>query len=115
VDGGQGANQACGRSQFFEGQIGLFSQQRPELVMVAGANARFAAGAVMLGADVAEAAALLEELLDHAQRNPETTGHRLAVAFLSVIGGQDPFPQIQGDGFHAPSLPQPKHYGYSFI
>jgi hypothetical protein len=60
-------------------------------------------------------ATLLEELLDHAQRNPETPGYLLAGALVGVVGGQNPFPQIQGNGFHAPSLPHPKQYGYSFV
>jgi hypothetical protein len=115
VDGGQGAGQTRGGPQFLEGKIGLFIQQRPQLVMMAGDNAGFASRAVMLGADVAEAAALLEELLDHAQRNPETAGHLFAGVLVVIIGGQNPFSQIQGDGFHAPSLPHPKQNGYSFI
>jgi hypothetical protein len=69
----------------------------------------------MLGADVAETPALLEQLLDHAQRNPETAGHLLAGALIGVIGGQYSFSQIQGNGSHAPSLPHLKHCGYSFI
>ncbi len=82
---------------------------------MAGDNAGLAAGAVMLGAEVAEATALLEELLDQTQRNPETAGHHFAGTLVVVVGGQYPFPQIQGDGFHAPSLPYPGQNGYSFI
>ena len=115
VDGGQGAGQPRGGTQFLEGQIGLFSQQCPQLVLMAGDNAGLAARAVMLGAEVAQAMALLEEFLDHAQRNPETTSHRLASALVGVVSGQNPFPQIQGDGFHAASLPQPKRNGCSFV
>jgi hypothetical protein len=115
VDGGQGAGQTGSGPQFLERQIGRFIQQPPQLVMMAGDNAGLASRAVMLSADVAEAAALLEEFLDQAQRNPETAGHLLARALLSVVSSQNPFPQIQGDGFHAPSLPHPKQNGYGFI
>ena len=115
MDGGQSAGQTRGGTQFLEGQIGLFRQQRSQLVLMAGDNAGLAARAVMLGPEVAEAAALLEELLDHAQRNPESAGHLLTSAPVVIVGRQNPFPQIQGDGFHAPSLPHPKPYGYSFV
>ena len=60
MDGGQGAGWTGGSTQFLEGQIGLFIQQRLQLVLMAGDNARLAARAVVLGPDVAEAAALLE-------------------------------------------------------
>jgi hypothetical protein len=115
VDGGQSAGQTRGGPQFLEGQIGLFRQQRSQLVLMAGDNTGLAARAVMLGPNVAQAAALLEELLDHAQRNPEPGRHRLTGAPVVIVGRQNPFPQIQGDGLHAPSLPYPKSYGYSFI
>jgi len=88
---------------------GFSSQQCPQLVLMAGDNAGLAARAVMLGAEVAEPATLLEELFDQAQRNPEPPGHRLAGARVIVVGGQYPFPQIQGDGFHASTRHIPNH------
>ena len=88
VDGRQGAGQTRGGTQFLEGQVGLFSQQRPQLVLMAGDDAGFAARAVMLGADVAKAAALLEELLDQAQRNPVTAGLLLTGALIGIVSGQ---------------------------
>jgi len=115
VDGGQRAGQPRGGPQFLEGQIGLFRQQCPQLVLMTGDNAGLAARAVMLGAEVAKAAALLEELLDQTQRHPETAGHRLAGVLVGVIGGQNPFAQIQGDGLHPSSLPPLKPNGYGFI
>jgi len=69
VDGGQRAGQPRGGPQFLEGQIGLFRQQCPQLALMTGDNAGLAARAVMLGADVAKAAALLEELLNQTQGN----------------------------------------------
>ena len=45
--------------------------------------------------DVAGAPALLQELLDHAQGNPETMGNLVARALIVVVGSQDSFTQIQ--------------------
>ena len=49
--GRQGADQTRGGPQFLEGQIGLFSQQRPQLVLMAGDNAGLAARPVMVGTE----------------------------------------------------------------
>jgi hypothetical protein len=94
VNGGQGAGQPGGGTQFLKGQVGLFRQQGPQLVLMAGDDARLAAGTVMLGAEIANPPPLLEELLDHPERNPETPGHRLTGVFVGVVGGQNPFAQI---------------------
>lgn len=115
MDGGQRAVQPRGGTQFLEGQSGLLVEQRLELVLLPGDRAGLAAGAVMLRTHVARASSLLQELLDHAQRNPKATSHRLAGALARVIGGQNPFPQIQRDAFHARSLPQPRTNGYIII
>jgi hypothetical protein len=115
VDGWQGALQACGNAQLLEGEIGLFVQQHPELALVAGDNTRLPSRTVMLRAHVAQASPLLQELLNHAQRHPETAGHRFAAALTGVIGSQNPFPQIQGDCLHPSSLPFLKPSGYSLI
>ena len=115
VDGGQGAGQPRGGTEFPEGQVGLLGQQRPELLLMVGDNAGLGAGAVVLGADVADLAALLEELLDHAQRNPETAGHLLAAALVGVVGRQDQFAEIQRDGLHPKGLPNSKQNGYVFV
>ena len=115
MNGRQRAVQARRCPQFLEGQIGLLLNQRPELVLLPGNMAGLATGAVVLRTHVAEAAALLEELLDHAQGNPETTRHRLPGAFASVVGSQNPFTQIQGDSLHLLSLPPEEPNGYDFI
>jgi hypothetical protein len=47
------------------------------------------------GADVAGVPALLQQLLDHAQGDPETMGDLGARPLIVVIGGQDSFTQIQ--------------------
>ena len=115
VDGREGATQARDDAQLLEGQIGFLVQQCPELMLVAGHNAGFASGTVRLRPHVTKASPLLQELLNHAQRHPEPAGHLLACALVSVIGRQNPFTQIKGNGFHAPRLPYSKINGYSFI
>jgi hypothetical protein len=92
VDGWQGALEARRRPQFLEGQIGLLLDQGAQLVLRAGDRAGRAAGAMVLGAHILEAAALLQEFLDHAQRNPKPLRHCLPGALPSVVGGQNPFP-----------------------
>jgi hypothetical protein len=115
VDGGQSAGQPSGGTEFLEGQVRLVGQQRPQLVLMAGDNTGLAARAMMLWANVAETAALLEQLLDQAQGDPKLTGDRRASILVSIVSCQNPFPQIQGDGFHPKSLPHPKQYGYGFV
>jgi hypothetical protein len=39
--------------------------------------------------------ALLQQLLDHTQRNPVTIRDFLPAALLIVVGSHDPFPQVQ--------------------
>ena len=86
-----------------------------KVVLLTGNMAGLATGTMVLRTRVAEAAALLEELLDHAQGNPEAACHRLAGAFARGIGRQNPFAQIQGEGLHLPSLPRQSPNGYSFV
>ena len=86
-----------------------------KLVLLPGNMAGLATRTMVLRTHVADAAALLEELLDHAQGNPEAACHRLPGAFARVIGRQNPFPQVQGEGLHFPSLPWQAPNGYSII
>jgi len=94
MDGGQGAGQTRGGPQFLEGQIGLFRQQRAQLVLMTGDDAGLAAGTMVLGAEVADSTALLKELLDQAQRNPKTAGDLRARVPVSIVGRQNPFAQV---------------------
>ena len=59
-------------------------------------NLGFASGEVVARREVAGMTPLLEEFLDHAQRNPKALSNFVASAFASVVGGQNPFPKIQG-------------------
>ena len=52
---------------------------------------------------------------NHPQRNPEPAGHCFAAALVGVIGGQNPFSQIKGDGLHPRRRPPPITNGYRLI
>jgi hypothetical protein len=115
MDGRERAGQPSGGAQFLEGQVGLAGQQCPHLLPVTGHDAGFAARTMVLGAEVTNPAALLEELFDHPNGYPEAASHRLPRFLALIVSRQYPFAQIQRNGFHAPSLPYPRHNGYSFI
>ena len=115
MDGLDGAFQGEPDTDFLKREIGLFLQEEAHVAAMAVENDRLATAAVMTGGNITGMTALLEELLDHAQRNPESVGHLLAGALVGVVGGQNPFPQIHRDGLHAPSLPRLRPNGYSFI
>ena len=89
-------------------------QQRAYLAAVGGDNHRFAPTEAIPGSNVSGAATLLQEFLDHAQRDPKTAGHLGPGALRVVIGGKDSFTQIQREGSHAQSLPHPPNNGYNF-
>lgn len=97
MDGLDRASQSHGLPQFRQGQIGLLAQQRAHLAMMRGQDGGLAAGTMMLGSDVTEAAALLQEFLDHAQRNFVTAGYFLPIAFLLIIRSEDSLAQVQGE------------------
>jgi hypothetical protein len=62
---------------------------------VGGNNHRLAPGKVVPWSDVAGAPTLLQELLDHAQRDPKTMGHLGASALSVVVARKDSFTEIQ--------------------
>ncbi len=115
MDGGQRAVQSRGHAQFLEGQVGLFMQQHAQLLPMMVEDPGLAAGTMVLGAEVANPAALLEQFLNEAQRDAETAGHRLPGIFPLVVSRQNPLAQIQRNGRHAPSLTDPPKNGYSFV
>ena len=92
MNGRKSALEAQLLAQFFQGHIRLFGQQSRHLQSMGLQNDRLATRAVMLWADVAALATLLDKLLNHAQRNLETVCDFLACAFLAVIGTKDSFP-----------------------
>jgi hypothetical protein len=97
VNGLQRAFQFKVLAQLFEREVRPFGKQHTDLLAVFRLDLRLAPSVVMPGANQAGLPALLEKLFDHAQRNSEAPGNVVAGSFLSVVGTQDAFPQIQGD------------------
>ena len=62
MDRGQRAVQLGGCPQFLERQVGLVIQQPSQLVLMAGDDAGLAAGAMMLGPEIAEATAFVGQM-----------------------------------------------------
>jgi hypothetical protein len=91
MDSRERAVQARRRAQFLEGSIRFLLDQGPELLLLPGDRAGRATGPMVLGAQVPKASALLQELLDHAQRNPKPMSDRLPGALPGVVGGHNPF------------------------
>jgi hypothetical protein len=85
VDGGQGAGQPHGLSQLRQGQIGPSGQQPLKTLPVVVQDLGLAPGPVVLGTDVPGVPALLEELLDHAQRHAKAHRDLRAGAFAGVL------------------------------
>jgi hypothetical protein len=83
--------------------------------LVGAHNHRLAPGKVMPGRAVAGAPPLLQQLLNHAQRDPETVGNLGASAFLAVIGKKNAFTEIHGERSPSATLPHPIYYGYTFV
>jgi hypothetical protein len=94
VDRLQGTLQPCRRPQFFQGQIVLPRQQHPKLAPVAGHNHRLATGEAVPRGEVTGAPTLLQEFLDHAQRDAKTVGDLQAHTLIVIVGSQDSFPQV---------------------
>ena len=67
-------------------------------------KAGVAAGTMVLGAEVANPAALLEKLLDHPNENPEAAGYGLPRLLALIVIRPYPFAQVQRNRLHAPSL-----------
>ena len=96
MNGRQRAVQSRSLAQFGQSQIRLVFEQRSHPLPMGGDDQRLAPGITMARGDVAGAAALLEELLDHAQGDAIAPGDIFPGAFVTVVRGQNPFPQIQG-------------------
>ena len=95
MDGRQGAVKPHGLAQLRQGQVRLLPQQNAHLLLMRGHKAGFGTGKTVAWRNVPRSPALLQELLDQAEGNPETPGNLLAVALFLIVRGQDTFPQIQ--------------------
>jgi len=107
IDGLQRTPKAGRRPQLLQGEIALLGQQSTQLSLVGVHNHRLAPGKVMPGRDVAGAPPLLQQLLNHAQRDPETVRNLGASPFLAVIGKKNTFTEIQGERSHESKLTRP--------
>ena len=103
MDSLDGAIQADPGADFLQSQIRLLGEQRTHFAAVGIKDDGFASATVMLGGDIAPAVtALLEELFDHAKRDLVAAGDLIPRSFAAVVGGQDEFAQIHGEGCHRP-------------
>jgi len=115
MDRRQRAVQSHGHAQFLQGQVRLAPEQHAHLLVMGRQDPWLASGVVVAWSDLAGPPTLLEELFDHAQGDAVTVSNLCTGAFLMVVGGQDPFPQIQRQSSHAETMPQTSPSGYSFI
>jgi hypothetical protein len=95
MEGGQRTLQSQAGPQFLEGQVGLLAQPSPHLAPMGRQDHRLATGETMARANVSGSPALLQELLDHAQRNPVTAANLLSSPLFLIIGSQYSLAQIQ--------------------
>lgn len=116
MDGGQRALEAQHSAQLGQGEVGFPGQARAHPLAVPGQEPGLAPGSVVLRPQIAgQAHALAEKLFDHAQGDAENFGDFRARAAAFVVGGQDAFPQVEGQGVHATTLPPSPPCGYSVI
>jgi len=95
MDGGQRTVQSQAGPQLLQGQVGLLAQQSPHLAPMSRQDHRLAPGETVARANFPGAPALLQELLDHAQRNPITAANLLSGPLFLIIGSQYSLAQIQ--------------------
>jgi hypothetical protein len=68
-------------------------------------NLGLAPGKMVARSNVARAASLLEQLLNHAKRNPKAMSHLFTATFTRIVSGQYPLPQIHRQRLHHQTLP----------
>ena len=100
MDGLDGASEAEAVADLFKGEIGLFGKEDADLTAVGVENDGLAAAAMMAGSDVASVTALLEELLDHAERHLETAGHLFTGDIAAIISLEDAMTEIHRNRCH---------------
>ena len=106
MDGWQRAIQGRSPSQFLQGHVGLAAQQLTKGLALSGDFAGLEPAPMIPRADVPAVTALLQEFLDHAQRDSEAVGDLLSSPFLLIVRNQDAFPQIQRYRSHEQTLPR---------
>jgi hypothetical protein len=89
VNGLDGAFESEAGANLFKGEIGLSGNEGAKFAAVGVEDDRLAAAAMVTGGYVAGVAALMKELLDHAERDFETAGHLFARRITAIIGLED--------------------------
>ncbi|MEX1110792.1 MAG: hypothetical protein WEB31_03220 [Chthoniobacterales bacterium] len=89
-----GAIEAESVAQLRKGAVWFLPEKRPEFAAVTGKYLRFAAAEVVARCDVTRALPLLDELLDHAERNLEAAGDLVARGIATVKCGEYPLPEV---------------------
>jgi len=87
--------QAQSLPHLLEGKIRVLGQHDSQLASVGIKNDRLASTTMVLRRNVANMATLLNQLLDHTERNIEATRYLLTRCISSVIGFKDPFAEVQ--------------------
>jgi hypothetical protein len=100
-------------SQLAQGQIILLGQKPTDLAAMGVDDHGLAPGKMMPGSNVASAAALLQEFLDHAERDTKTLGNLGPGAFVMVIRIQDALAEIQRERSHGRTVSPLAIYGYT--
>jgi hypothetical protein len=92
MDGLDGTIQLGRPAQLFERQIRFAVQQGLQLLAVVHPDIGPPPAAVIPTGDITGLAALLQELLDQAHRNPVAVGNFFAGTFVLIIGRQNALP-----------------------
>lgn len=101
MDGLDAASEAEAAADFLKGETGLLGNKGAQFAAVGVEDDRLAAATMMAGSDVTGGAALMEQLLDHAERHFETAGHLLTGSLTAIIGFEDALTEIHGNRCHA--------------
>jgi len=88
-------------SKFLKRHVWIIPDQTLELLLMARGNFRLRSREAMPRGDVARAPSLLQQLLDHTQRDVISRGDLLARALPTVIRHHDTFAQIIRQSSHA--------------
>ena len=94
MNGRQGALQPGGGAEFLEGEVWLARQKSFHLALVVAQDYRFASGKAMARGDIAGVPSLLQKFLHHPFGNSISAADFLSRAFVVVVGGKNPLPQV---------------------
>jgi hypothetical protein len=108
----QRALEAQGLAQLLQRQVILLVEQRAHLATMGGQDHGFAAGKVVPRSDVTRTPTLLQELLNHPERDAKTMGDLSPGALVVIVSVEDPLTEIQRKRAHVQRLAQLPRHGY---